>query len=309
MAALAAALAQVTLGGVVRVTGSGLGCPDWPLCHGRIIPPLEVETLIEYSHRLSASVVSVLVLATAVVGWALHRSWNWATVPSALGVALVALAAALGGVSVMTELASGWVLVHLGVAELLVACMAVATVAGWRWSGPAPPDGAGRAFTPKLSFLLAATLVGTFALMLSGSYMVGEGAGSSCATWPLCRGALLPDGHAYVAHMSHRFVVAIVGVMIAATAASVWRQRGPRPELRWASGILGGLFAAQVLLGAGTVWSGFEAGLKAAHLSLASLVWTALVLLAALAYVPRRTAVMAPVASPRTAGGLERMTP
>ena len=49
--ALLAAVGQVTLGGVVRLTDSGLGCPDWPLCHGKLIPPAEFHTLIEYSHR------------------------------------------------------------------------------------------------------------------------------------------------------------------------------------------------------------------------------------------------------------------
>ena len=55
--ALAAAVAQISLGGIVRITDSGLGCPDWPLCHGKLLPPLELHTLIEYSHRLSASVL------------------------------------------------------------------------------------------------------------------------------------------------------------------------------------------------------------------------------------------------------------
>ena len=59
-----------SIGGVVRITESGLGCPDWPLCHGRIIPPFDAATLIEYSHRLMASVVGLLVLATLVVGLA-----------------------------------------------------------------------------------------------------------------------------------------------------------------------------------------------------------------------------------------------
>ena len=67
------AFALVVLGGVVRVTGSSLGCPDWPLCHGRLIPPFDFHTLIEYSHRLVAVAVSVLVLATSLVAW---RSWR-----------------------------------------------------------------------------------------------------------------------------------------------------------------------------------------------------------------------------------------
>ena len=60
--AVLAAIAQVTLGGVVRVTGSGLGCPDWPLCYGQIVPPFQLDALIEYSHRLSGAILGVLVL-------------------------------------------------------------------------------------------------------------------------------------------------------------------------------------------------------------------------------------------------------
>ena len=57
--------ALIVLGGVVRVTGSGLGCPDWPLCHGGFLPPPELEAVIEYSHRLVAS---------ALLWWA---PWFW----------------------------------------------------------------------------------------------------------------------------------------------------------------------------------------------------------------------------------------
>ena len=54
---LAVSFIQITLGGFVRASESGLGCPDWPLCHGQIIPPIEFHTLIEYSHRLNGSVL------------------------------------------------------------------------------------------------------------------------------------------------------------------------------------------------------------------------------------------------------------
>ena len=73
VSSLIAALGQVTLGGVVRVTESGLGCPDWPLCHGGIIPPFELSTLIEYAHRLSASVLGLIVLALAALAWLFYR--------------------------------------------------------------------------------------------------------------------------------------------------------------------------------------------------------------------------------------------
>jgi heme A synthase len=44
-------LALIAVGALVRTTGSGLGCPDWPLCHGRLLPPLERTAIIEYAHR------------------------------------------------------------------------------------------------------------------------------------------------------------------------------------------------------------------------------------------------------------------
>ena len=53
VAGAVAADVTITAGAVVRVTGSGLGCPDWPTCHGQLVPPLEAGPLIEYAHRLA----------------------------------------------------------------------------------------------------------------------------------------------------------------------------------------------------------------------------------------------------------------
>ncbi|TMF52344.1 MAG: protoheme IX farnesyltransferase, partial [Chloroflexi bacterium] len=69
VATAVATYALVVLGGVVRVSGSGLGCPDWPLCHGRVLPPLDLHAIIEYSHRTAASLTSTLVVLTAAVAW------------------------------------------------------------------------------------------------------------------------------------------------------------------------------------------------------------------------------------------------
>ena len=57
---------------------------------------------------------------------------------------------------------------------------------------------------------------GTLLLILSGSYMVGRGFGSSCSTWPTCLGSLLPAGEVYMVHMSHRYVAALAGLLVLA---------------------------------------------------------------------------------------------
>ena len=309
MAALVAAFAQVTLGGIVRVTGSGLGCPDWPLCHGRIIPPLETATLIEYSHRLSASVLGVLVLAAAAMAWLFYRSNRWVLISSLLGLATVVVAGALGGATVLTELA-WWVrLFHLGAAEMVVACMVIVLVVGWRPAQRLAAQGPAVRESDRFNLLVLATGLGVLALILSGSYMVGSGAGASCATWPLCRGSLFPDGTPYAVHMGHRLLAAFVGLLIITTAASAWRRRVQRPEVGWAGLIVATLFAVQVIAGAGTVWAGFSSQMKAVHLSMASLSWMALVFLAALIYPPQRFGFRGAEARRGQVSGLERLTP
>src|SRR5258708_39896703 len=65
---------QIALGGLVRVSGSGLGCPDWPLCHGRPYPPADPHAVIEYSHRAVGSVTGILIIATVVLAWVVFRS-------------------------------------------------------------------------------------------------------------------------------------------------------------------------------------------------------------------------------------------
>jgi heme A synthase len=56
----------IVLGGTVRATGSGTACPDWPLCHGRVVPPFETKVMIEYAHRLVASAVGFMILGTVI---------------------------------------------------------------------------------------------------------------------------------------------------------------------------------------------------------------------------------------------------
>src|SRR6202163_4399829 len=60
---------QIALGGLVRVSGSGLGCPDWPLCHGKPYPPPTFHAIIEYSHRANGVLFGPLLILTVVAGF------------------------------------------------------------------------------------------------------------------------------------------------------------------------------------------------------------------------------------------------
>lgn len=304
MAALVSAVVQVTLGGVVRVTGSGLGCPDWPLCDGRVIPIYERTSVIEFTHRMVASIVGLLTLSSAVVAWRYFRAELRILLPCLTAAVLVLVAALLGAAVVLTELL-WWVrLVHLGIAEGVVACLVVAAVVIFNSEEASGIELSSE--NGRLNLLILASVVGVFALILSGSYMVGYGAGSSCATWPLCRGSLMPDGTAYAIHMGHRYLAAAVGLMIAGAAVVAWRRRARQPMLGQIALLIVAMLGIQTMIGAATVWAEFSTEMKVAHLGGATLLWITVVALATVHYVPRglslRTPVARPIAQPRGIG-------
>ena len=224
LASLVAAIAQVALGGVVRVTGSGDACPDWPLCHGQIIPPLDYHIWLEFTHRLAATAVGLLVVASLVLAWRHLRASKPAILATAASTVLVVAAAILGGLTVLSELSWWTRLIHLGLAELTVAGLAVAWLAGPpddRSDGPQSRD---TSISTRDRSMAWAGLSGLLVTILFGSYMVGMNYVAACPSWPLCIGNQLPGGTPFVINMTHRYMVAIVAVLVLRTCFVAWRQ-------------------------------------------------------------------------------------
>src|SRR5690242_16354298 len=131
------ALALIVLGGVVRITGSGMGCGNhWPLCDGKWFPPLDLPTLIEIGHRWVAALVSLVVLGVVSVAWARHREEPTLRKPATLAGILLVVQVLLGAVTVKLELPAWVVIVHFANAMVLLGVLLVTAL---RSRSPAEP--------------------------------------------------------------------------------------------------------------------------------------------------------------------------
>ena len=282
---LAAAIAQVALGGVVRVTGSGDACPDWPLCHGQIIPPLDLNIWLEFSHRLSASALGVLVFIASLLAWRQAQKADITLPATVTALVLVVAAALLGGLTVLTELAWWARLIHLVLAELVVACLAVAWLAG-------PPDGrsaagprTGSGLDRKVGSICLVALLG---VIVFGSYMVGFNYGAACTSWPMCQGTRIPEGFAFIANMTHRVTTALIALPVFWLCIRAWGFGTRAHQARWIAILCAGCMLAAIFFGALMVWLDFSVLLRSLHLVIATLVWVSTVGLVAVLSDPAR---------------------
>jgi heme A synthase len=288
----------IAIGAYVRATGSGLGCPDWPTCHGGVVPPGSRHSLIEFSHRFVASLVGLMVIATAVLAWRHYRHVPFTLWTATAAVPLVGLQGILGAITVKRELPPEVVATHLLAAMLVLTCELAVALSMYReelrqQAGRNAEAVAGLA-VGKLSLLALAWLAG---VLWMGGYMAESGASTACSGWPACNGSLLPTSdNQEITHMVHRYLAGTLAIFIVAVVVAGWRQR---KKLAWAGPVAiaaGALYVAQVVVGAANVWYTFPDWLTVAHTAIAASVWATLSSAVILAfYAPATVRVMAHV--------------
>jgi len=282
IATTATTLVLIAWGGLVRATGSGDGCPDWPRCFGRWIPRLEVHTLIEYVHRALGVVSGLLALSLALLAIVMllrRRRGLPLDVPAtaawlAVGLApLFAIQGALGGWVVLSGLDPAVVTIHFAVAFVALAITVAITTLVVVPGGPAGVPGFAR--------LAAWTVAATYLLLLVGTYVRAEGAGLVFRDWPLMGGRLVPaltiDGATEMA--VHRGLALLVGGLVLWLAVRARTMRPRRRVLVTLSTIAAVCVLLQIALGAANVATELATIPQAGHVAVAAALWASLVAL------------------------------
>ncbi len=294
-----------------------MGCGDhWPRCNGEWFPPLDLPTLIEISHRWAAALVSLLVLAVAVVALKRHRSEPALRNPALLAAVILVVQVLLGAVTVKLVLPPSVVITHFANAMLLLAALLVVALRASSAARLPIPKGQRHA---SHGLVLATAGLG-FVVILFGAQVANFDAGLLCLGFPLCNGsALPPEGMLAGLHWTHRALafgfLALLGLLVArmGRGAGTARVRGAGTALLpqtgplrlWASVVLGATLV-QVGVAAAMILHLLPTGLRALHLLVGTAIWAALVILA---FHSGRTASVAAVSEEAGSAGTERAKP
>jgi heme A synthase len=305
LATAIATFVLIIVGGVVRVSDSGLGCGPagsgfhgWPFCNGDVVPGMDLNSVVEYTHRALAGVVSIMILSIVVLAWRRHREY---LVPAVALLGLILAQAALGGATVEDNLEEAYVAAHLGLAMLLLGGLLYLYR---NVSGATLTDGG-----PGMRVLAIAASVAVLGTIVAGGYMagtqnygradyqLGDGAHHACGKeFPTCNGEFMPFGKARLVdiHLTHRAFM-YIAVLLVTSLVVVALRRGVMTRYAW---FLLGLLALQVLVGALNVWLDEYELMILLHLALGTLLWAttlglALQLAPARERAPRRAEAVA----------------
>jgi cytochrome c oxidase assembly protein subunit 15 len=276
LANLAGQVLIVLSGGIVRLTGSGLGCPTFPKCTGGsyipvVTQPQGFHKYIEFGNRMLTFVLTVLAVAALVAVWRYVRSGQaprrlmWLGAVPIVGVFVQAL---IGGISVLTQLNPTVVAIHFLVSMGLIAGSTVLLlVAVPSPSGPIllTDDVVSSPVTPRVKALTAGLAVMIVPMLALGTVVTGSGPHSGDADDPnrfsfnIQTVARLHSGSVWV------FTILLVTLLVTLRRTSP-AQPAARPELRRRALVLLGLTLAQGVVGYVQYALGVPIGLVAVHM-------------------------------------------
>ncbi|MCL4305188.1 COX15/CtaA family protein [bacterium] len=320
-------------GGFVRISGSGLSIPDWPLINGSLLPPFsdsgwqkvfddykqaypaltdgmslstfEMQFAIEYFHRFLAALVGIVYLAIILRARKEPEIWAVTKKPLLVGAALVIFQAVLGGMVVKLDLAAAVLSLHLGTAYIIFALLFWQALKLSRWGDPLRPN------ARKLQRFGKEAIGATLIQIVSGGLVAGTGAGLMMNTWPKVGDHWVPPmsvlwGEWYspaianlwqnqiLIQFFHRWWAFVVaGLVIHLIVRAMKEPISARGRV--ALRATATILVLQILLGIGNLLMKVPPYMAMLHLSIAFLLFMVLIIVThEIAYVPRSEDVVEP---------------
>jgi cytochrome c oxidase assembly protein subunit 15 len=286
LATIVAVYLLIFVGGLVRASGSGMGCPDWPKCFGRWVPPTSEsqlppdyqerwaehgygearfnvwKTWTEYGNRMIGVVIGLLIFATLLLSLRHWRSDRGVVAWCAAAFLLVGFNGWLGSVVVSTNLEPWVVTAHMVAALLVVAALLLALERAERATvsalAVAGLPGTGLLFAVAMTLTLLQLVIGT-QVREEIDHLMNAGAVDR-SQWSVALGTSV------LVHRSFSLVVLLANLWL---ARRLLREGARAPRLRRLGISIAAITGVEVAAGAGLFYLGFPAALQPVHLLLA----------------------------------------
>lgn len=244
---------NILFGPLVRATDSGLACPDWPLCYGKVIPPPEFRIWMEVGHRFYSGIISLLLLYEVLYVFrteSLREKFGGLAVSS---IVVVVVQIILGALTVTKLLHPTTVNLHLlnAVLFLLVTVniSLKSHVSLLSKNDELALFGWGDIFSLK-GLLLFFTFFFTYFQLYLGGRVSSHYAGLACPDWPTCNGLWFPPllDEIIRFHVEHRYMAYFIFVLVIVNVFIAYYQRYDR-RARFYSKLAFFLCSLQIVLG------------------------------------------------------------
>ena len=274
---------QISLGSAVRLTGSGLSCPDWPLCYGLWFPDQDklskitdvnyefYQIMLEWIHRFNAAIfIAPVTLLLFFVGLKATKNRKIKTILYSIMIVL-AMQGLMGGFTVFDKNSPWSVAAHLGFALGLMFLVIKIFLVSLRLKTIKPLPNKN-----KKIFILYITIIIVLATMLMGAIVSKSGSSLACDLWPQCSS----DGDSLlqynkIIHISHRFLAVISAIFIVLVVYN-YNQIIKYKIISNIRNILILLTTLQILLGATVIFTELNLFIAMLHQSIAVLIFIVL---------------------------------